>query len=76
MKAVFDGQSLFNALDAIRESRALTWKQVADESGVPASTLTRMGQGKHPSVESLAGIKCWMGISIDRFFRIKLDGGQ
>jgi transcriptional regulator with XRE-family HTH domain len=71
VKAIFDGPALFSACDAIRESRGLTWKQVADEAGVPASTLTRLGQGKHPSVDSLAGIKCWMGISIDRFFRLE-----
>lgn len=72
MNAVFDAAAFFSALDAIRESRGLNWRQVADESGVPASTLTRMGQGKQPSVDSLAGMKCWAGISVDRFFRMTL----
>ena len=42
----FDGDALYGALDAERRARNLTWKQVAAESGVSASTLTPHGAGE------------------------------
>jgi len=43
-KAAFDGGAFYRALDATRDSRGLNWKQVAEVTGVNASTLTRMKQ--------------------------------
>jgi hypothetical protein len=70
MKAVFDAPAFFNALDAIRESRSLNWAQVSRECDVPSSTMTGLANGSLPSVGSLAKMKLWAGISIDRFFTI------
>jgi transcriptional regulator with XRE-family HTH domain len=44
----FDVEAFFAALDAHRQAKKLTWKQVAPETGVSASTLTRIAQGKKP----------------------------
>jgi transcriptional regulator with XRE-family HTH domain len=63
----FDAEAFFQALDAQRQSRRLTWKQVAAESGVSASTLTRMAQGKRPDVDSLAALVTWSGVDADDF---------
>jgi len=57
------------ALDAVRVARRLNWKQVAGESGVSASTLTRMAQGKRPDVDSLAALVAWSGVDADDFVR-------
>lgn len=65
----FDADGFFQALDATREARQLTWKEVAAESGVSASTLTRMAQGKRPDVDSLASLAAWSGVDTDRFVR-------
>ena len=65
----FDVVALHAALDAQRRSRHLTWKDVADESGVSASTLTRLSQGRQPDVNSLAALTAWLGISADDFMR-------
>lgn len=65
----FDGEALYGALDAERRSRNLTWKQVAVESGVSASTLTRMAQGRRPDLDSLAALSAWSGLSTDDFVR-------
>ena len=67
--ARFDVAALHAALDAQRRSRHLTWKNVADESGVSASTLTRLSQGRQPDVNSLAALTAWLGISADNFMR-------
>ena len=66
-KKVFDAEGFFAALDDVRTSREITWKQVAHESQVPASTLTRMAQGRRPDVDSLAALLKWSGVSADDF---------
>ncbi|MCY4029689.1 MAG: helix-turn-helix transcriptional regulator [Acidobacteria bacterium] len=67
--ARFDVAALHAALDAQRRSCGLAWKDVADESGVSASTLTRLSQGRQPDVNSLAALTAWLGISADDFMR-------
>ena len=68
-KGSFDASSFFSSLDAARQARKLTWKQVADQSGVSASTLTRMAQGRRPDVDGLAALSSWSGLDIDDFVR-------
>ena len=67
--ARFDGDAFFAALDAERQARQCTWKQVAEECGISASTLSRMSQGKHPDVNGLAALAAWSGLDVDRFVR-------
>ena len=68
-KGRFDADAFYSALDAERRSRTQTWKQVASESKVSASTLTRMAQGRRPDVDSLAALVAWSGLSADDFVR-------
>ena len=65
----FDVAALHAAMDSERSFRRLTWKDVAAESGVSASTLTRLSQGRQPDVNSLAALTGWLGISADHFMR-------
>lgn len=65
----FDASGFYEALDATRQARRLTWKGVAQGSGVSASTLTRMAQGKRPDVDSLAALAAWSGLQTDAFVR-------
>lgn len=67
-KIGFDSAAFFQALDAIRMSRGLQWRQVAQEAKVSASTLTRMAQGKRPDVDGLAALSRWAGLIADKFF--------
>lgn len=71
MRGSFDNEKFYAALDSERSARGLTWKQVADQSGVSASTLTRMAQGKRPDVDGLAALLSWGGLQVDSF----TDGG-
>jgi transcriptional regulator with XRE-family HTH domain len=63
----FDVTRFQSALDAERASRGLTWKEVAAEARVSASTLSRLGQGKRPDVDSLAALIVWSGLPADPF---------
>jgi transcriptional regulator with XRE-family HTH domain len=65
----FDTPAFVAALDAQRRSRSLTWRQVADEAGVSASTLTRMLQGRRPDVDGLAALLTWSGLSGNDYLR-------
>lgn len=65
----FDAEGFYAALDSARQARRLTWKQVASEANVAASTLTRMGQGKRPDVNGLAALASWAKIDVQLFYR-------
>jgi len=64
----FDSDGFFSALDAARMSRGVHWKTVASETGVSASSLTRIGQGRRPDVDSFAALTSWAGLDPDSFF--------
>lgn len=72
-KGWFDAEGFYAALDAARLARGLNWKQVAVGSGVSASTLTRMAQGKRPDVDGLAALCAWSGLDADDFVRSEGD---
>ena len=65
----FDSNGFYEALDSTRRARNLNWKQVAAQSGVSASTLTRMAQGRRPDVDGLAALVSWSGLKTDDFVR-------
>ena len=59
----FDDQAYYSALASTVEAKRLTWKQVSQSTGVSASTLTRMAQGKRPDASSLAALSAWSGLN-------------
>ena len=67
MRGHFDAEAFYAAIDAQRRVQQKNWKQVAKDSGVSASTLTRMAQGKRPDVDSLAALLNWSGLQADAF---------
>ncbi|RTL76148.1 MAG: XRE family transcriptional regulator [Bradyrhizobiaceae bacterium] len=72
--AQFDVDALRAALDAERIAQGLNWKDVSEASGVSASTLTRLSQGKRPDVDSLTALTHWLGLSADRFMGVPQMG--
>ena len=67
--AEFDHHAFYGALDAHRQALGLTWKQVSARTGVSASTLTRMSQGKRPDVDGFAALLDWSGLRVEDFTR-------
>jgi transcriptional regulator with XRE-family HTH domain len=65
----FENEAFYAALNATRLSRQSTWKDVAEEAGISASTLTRIGQGKRPDVDGLAALLKWSGLKAENFIR-------
>src|SRR5437868_15285981 len=65
----FDGDAFYRALVATVTARSKNWKQVAAETGVSASTLTRMSQGRRPDAGSLAALSAWAGLNPSDFVK-------
>lgn len=65
----FDVDAFYAALDAQRRGQRITWKAVAAQAGVSASTLTRMAQGRRPDVDGLAALASWAGLEPGDFIR-------
>ncbi|MBL8776058.1 MAG: helix-turn-helix transcriptional regulator [Acidimicrobiales bacterium] len=63
----FNAEAFYKALDLQRDTKSLTWKDVAAAAGVSPSTLTRMKQGKRPDVDSMAALASWAGLDLDTF---------
>lgn len=67
MSERFDTEAFYAALNAVRLSRQMTWKEVASEAGVNASTLSRMNQGSKPDVDGLAALLGWSHLKAEMF---------
>lgn len=67
-KQTFDRAAFFATLDATRISHGLSWRQVADETGISASTFTRLGQGHAPELDVFGTLCGWLGITPTDFF--------
>lgn len=66
----FDADAFYEVLDAERSERRLTWKDVSAQAGVSPSTLTRLGQGRRPDVDSFARLVAWGGFTADQFVQL------
>ena len=70
----FLAEAFYQALDGQRQSKQLTWKKVAEQAKVSASTLTRIAQGKRPDVDTMAALCRWAGLNADDF--VARDGDK
>jgi len=70
----FDSDAFYAALNAVRLSRQMTWKEVAEEAGINASTLSRIGHGAKPDVNGLAALLAWSNLKAESFIRGATSG--
>ena len=63
-----DVKSLHAALDKARESRGLSWRQLAKDIGVSASTLSRMANNLKPDVSAFAAMTTWLKMPAEDFY--------
>jgi len=62
-KGNFDLHGFYQAVNSTREARQMSWKQVADESRVGASTLARMSRDRRPDADGLASLAAWASLN-------------
>lgn len=68
-KEDFDADAFYEALEREVRSRSASWRQVSGDTGVNATTLTRMSQGRRPDAASLAALSAWAGLNPAEFFQ-------
>lgn len=59
----FDSEGFYAALADTVEARGVTWKKVSEATGVSATTLTRMAQGRNPDAASQAALAAWASLN-------------
>jgi transcriptional regulator with XRE-family HTH domain len=69
-------KALYSALDQKREFEELSWRELADELDVSASTFSRMAQGKRPDVDAFATLLRWLEMPAEQFMRSTRKGGD
>jgi transcriptional regulator with XRE-family HTH domain len=69
----FDSSAFFKSLESTVTARGLTWKEVSQETGVSASTLSRMAQGRGPDAASLAILSAWSRLNPADFTNIRTE---
>lgn len=67
MEGRLDTRRLYGALDAQRRARGLSWRQLAEESGVSPSLLSRMGNGHRPDLNGFIALVQWLGSPAEDF---------
>ena len=72
----FNGDAFYRALENTVTARSKNWKQVAGETGVSASTLARMAQGRRPDAASLAALSAWAGLNPSDFVSARYKPGH
>ncbi len=68
-KGRFDFGGFLVAVDSERKSRGVSWRKVARETEISASSLTRFAQGKHLDVVGLMAVANWAGLDVKSFYK-------
>ena len=63
----FDSKALYKALDEKRQSREMSWREVAAEIGVSVSTITRTQRGGRMEVDGMLAMVAWLGVAVETF---------
>ncbi len=59
--------ALYAALDAEKEARRLSWRQLARDVDLSPSTFTRLANGNRPDVDAFAALVRWLGQPAEQF---------
>jgi transcriptional regulator with XRE-family HTH domain len=62
-----DVDALYGALNAEREARRSSWRQLAKEIGVSPSLLSRLSNGYRPDADGFATLVQWLGLPAEQF---------
>jgi transcriptional regulator with XRE-family HTH domain len=68
MSGRFAFDAFVDALDAVRDSRGMSWRDVAKSTGVSASCLSRLAQGSKPDIDTVAVLSEWARLDPGVFF--------
>lgn len=66
-KSKIDVRALHAALDAERDARNLSWRQLAKEIDVSPSLLSRLSNGYRPDADGFATLVRWLHMPAEEF---------
>lgn len=58
-------------LDARRQERGLTWRQLAEQVDVSPSTFSRLADGNRPDADALVTLLVWLDLDTDICMLVK-----
>jgi transcriptional regulator with XRE-family HTH domain len=76
LMSLIDTDLLYRTLDAERQARGLSWRDVAAETGLSPSTFSRL-PGKQPNLDGYVAMCRWLGMPMETFSKrrvVKVDG--
>jgi transcriptional regulator with XRE-family HTH domain len=62
-----DARALYAALDVVRAHQQLTWRDIAERTGLSPSTFSRLADGRKPDADGLCMLIAWLRVPLDRF---------
>lgn len=68
---LFDVPELRRRLDTQRLERGLSWRDLAEITGLSSSTLTRLKDDKRPDADALVSLLVWLDLDTDIALIIK-----
>lgn len=67
MDGRIDPRRLLEALDAQRQAREMSWRQLAHEANVSPSLLSRMRNKQRPDLDGFVALVQWLGMPAEDF---------
>ena len=74
-KTKIDVPGLYGALNAARDGRQLSWRQLAKEIDVSPSLLSRLANGYRPDADGFATLVRWLRVPAEQFMTGDQDVG-
>lgn len=70
----FDARFFGVAVNLKREMETLSLRDLAEKTGISASTLSRIENGEKPDIDTAITLIEWLNLSMDRFITEANDG--
>ena len=67
MSRTFNQEAFLAALERSRASRAVSWRKVAQDTGIEVTALHRILNGTVPDVGKYIALTDWLGVSVETF---------
>jgi transcriptional regulator with XRE-family HTH domain len=71
-----DLDRLNDAIEAVKRHRGISARDVAKETGLSPSTLTRLSHGQKPDADALVSLLVWLQADVTRFARLRASDSQ
>lgn len=72
----FDLRGLFQAIDAERQDRSLTWAELGSQVGVSTSTIRRFAGADDAEADGVLALVRWLGVPPENFVKSTAIGGE